>query len=195
MSHEARVERRPTLPSLLPRSLRGLLAVFLVLAAFMLANTAYLLINRLADALGWGFFAVGETSLPKLFQSMVLTHTGVGLLLAVLMLTFFSAHLPKVWKRRHRASVLSGILVVLVGLALVVTGLFILTAAASRDNRWAWWAHVICAALSHVGRAEGDGGDPSPPLPSATCRPGSLRAGIRRLHRTKSRARSGATVS
>ncbi|MEE9246092.1 MAG: hypothetical protein V3U63_07805, partial [Gemmatimonadota bacterium] len=62
MSHEARAERRPILPSLLPRSLRGLLAVALVLAAFMLANTAYLLINRLADALGWGFFAVGETS-------------------------------------------------------------------------------------------------------------------------------------
>lgn len=151
MSHEARAEQRPILPSLLPRTLRGLLAVALGLAAFMLANTFYLLINRLADALGWGFFAVGETSLPKLFQSMVLTHTGVGLLLALLMLAFFSAHLPKVWKRRHRASVLSGILYVLVGLTLVLTGLFILTAAASRDNRWAWWAHVICAALVVIG--------------------------------------------
>jgi tetratricopeptide (TPR) repeat protein len=151
MSHDARAERRPVLPSLLPRSLRALLAVALALAAFMLINTAYLLINRLADMLNWGFFAVGETSLPTLFQSMVLMHTGVGLLLAVLMVTFFSAHLPKVWKRRHRASVLSGILYVLAGLTLVVTGLFILTAAASRDNRWAWWAHVICAVLVGIG--------------------------------------------
>ena len=151
MSHDSRVERRPILPSLLSRSLRRLLAVALALAAFMLINTAYLLINRLADALDWGFFAVGETSLPALFQSMVLMHTGVGLLLAVLMLAFFGAHLPKVWKRRHRASVLSGILYVSAGLTLIVTGLFILTAAASRDNKWAWWAHVICAALVGVG--------------------------------------------
>ena len=151
MSHETRPQQRPILPSLLPRSLRALLAVILALAAFMLANTAYLLINRLADALGWGFFAVGETSLPKLFQSMVLTHTGVGLTLAALMLAFFSAHLPTVWKRRHSASVLSGLLFVLAGLTLVVTGLFILTAAASRDNRWAWWAHALCAALVVVG--------------------------------------------
>ena len=69
MSHEARAEQRPILPSLLPRTLRGLLAVALVLAAFMLANTAYLLINRLADALGWGFFAslafAADGGLPK----------------------------------------------------------------------------------------------------------------------------------
>jgi tetratricopeptide (TPR) repeat protein len=151
MSQEARDERRPNLPSLLPAGLRGLLAVALALAAFMLINTAYLLINRLADGLGWGFFAAGETSLPTLFQSMVLMHTAVGLLLAALMLAFFGAHLPKVWKRRHRASVLSGSLYLLAGTTLAVTGLFILTAAASRDNRWAWWAHVICAALVVIG--------------------------------------------
>ncbi|UCG76918.1 MAG: tetratricopeptide repeat protein [Gemmatimonadota bacterium] len=151
MSREARPEPRPTLPSLLTRSLRGLLAVALALAAFMLANTAYLLLNRLGDALGWGFFAVSDTSLPKLFQAMLLTHTGVGLLLVAAMLGFFGAHLPKVWKRRHRGSVLSGILFALAGLTLAVTGTFILTAAASRDNRWAWWAHVICAALAGLG--------------------------------------------
>lgn len=141
------------LPSILPRGLRRSLAVALALAAFMLANTLYLLANRLADALGWEFFAVGETTLPDLFQAMVLTHTGVGLLLALLLLGFFLTHLPIVWKRRHRASVLSGILFVTVGLTLVVTGLFILTAAASRDHRWAWWAHVAAAALIPIGYA------------------------------------------
>jgi hypothetical protein len=117
----------------------------------MLINTAYLLVNRLADGLGWGILAVGETSLPKLFQGMVLVHTAVGLLLTVLMLAFFGAHLPKVWKRRHTASVMSGSLYLLAGLTLAVTGLFILTAAASRDNAWAWWAHVVCAALVVIG--------------------------------------------
>jgi tetratricopeptide (TPR) repeat protein len=119
----------------------------------MLANTLYLLANRAADGLGWSFFAVGETSLPKLFQAMVLTHTGLGLLLASLALVFFSTHLSVVWKRRHRASILSGVGFVTVAIVLVVTGLFILTAAATRDHRWAWWIHVMCAALIPLGYA------------------------------------------
>jgi hypothetical protein len=82
---------------------------------------------------------------------MVLTHTGIGLLLATLMLIFFVAYLPKVWRRRHKSSIISGISFVALGLVLAVTGLFILTAAASRDNKWAWWAHVICVALIPLG--------------------------------------------
>jgi len=151
MKNDFQERPRQILPSLLSPSLKRLLTVALVLASFMLANTAYLLLNRLADALDWSFFAVGETSLPKLFQAMVLTHTGVGLLLAALMFAFAICHLPKVWKRHHKSSVISGALYVAIGVTLVVTGLFILTAAASRDNRWAWWAHVICAALAPTG--------------------------------------------
>ncbi len=141
------MSNRGRLRSLLPSWLRVLLATALVLAVFMVANAAYLLLNRLTDALDWTFFAVGETSLPKLFQAMVLTHTGVGLVLAVLMIAFAVTHLPKVWARRHTASIVTGALYVTVGLALTLTGLFVLTAAASRDNRWAWWTHVISAAL------------------------------------------------
>ncbi len=135
------------LRSILPGPLRVWLAIAVGLSVFMLANTLYLVANRLADLAGWEFFAVGETSLPVLFQAMVLTHTGVGLLLASLMLGFLIAHLPTVWKRRHRASIASGVAMALVGATLVVTGLFILTAAASRDHRWAWWAHVAAAVL------------------------------------------------
>ncbi|MFQ5678964.1 MAG: tetratricopeptide repeat protein [Gemmatimonadota bacterium] len=151
MSQGSRHRRDETLPSVLPPGLRGLLSVALALAAFMLGNTLYLLLNRLAEAIGWSLFAVGETSLPKLFQAMVLTHTGVGLLLALLMLGFFLTHLPVVWKRRHAASVATGAVFVGAGLTLAVTGLFILTAAASQANRWAWWAHVLAAALVPVG--------------------------------------------
>ncbi|MCH7473400.1 MAG: hypothetical protein IIA27_01910, partial [Gemmatimonadetes bacterium] len=142
---------RHALPSVLPAALRRLLVATLALALFMVANTLYLLLNRLADTLDWTVFAVGETSLPTLFQSMVLTHTGIGLLLAALMVAFAVLHLPRVWKRRHRASVVSGILYVAVGLTLVATGLFILTAAASRDHSWAWWTHVATAVLAPTG--------------------------------------------
>ncbi|MFQ5691054.1 MAG: tetratricopeptide repeat protein [Gemmatimonadota bacterium] len=135
----------------MPRGLRALLAVALGLAAFMLANTAYLLVNRLAGALGWSSFTGGDTSLPELLQAMILTHTGIGLLLALFMLVFLGLHLPRVWKRRHRASIVSGLAYAVAGSGLVVTGLFILTEAASRDHRWVWWAHVISAALIPAG--------------------------------------------
>lgn len=142
---------KPILPSLLPRPLKWLLRTVLVLAGFMLANTLYLVANRLADLLDWRFFAAGETSLPRLFQAMILSHTGVGILLAVLFIAFAAAHLSKVWVRQHKSSVVSGLLFLTGGLSLLITGLFILTDAASQDNRWAWWAHVVCAALLPVG--------------------------------------------
>lgn len=151
MSQPIPSRSRSPLPSLLAPWQRGLLIVGVALAAFMLANTVYLLLNRFADAVGWRFFAVGETDLPALFQAMVLTHTGIGLLLALVMLAFSLVHLPTVWKRRHRESVVSGVFFVGTGLVLVVSGLFILTAAASEANRWAWWAHVAAAALVPVG--------------------------------------------
>ena len=105
-----------------------------MLAVFMLANTLYLSLNRLADALGWDFFAVGETSIPALFQTMILSHTGVGLLLTALMLIFGFGHLPKVWRHYKKPGGISGIAYMLLGVVLTITGLFILTASASRES-------------------------------------------------------------
>ena len=116
----------------------------------MLANTIYLLCNRLSDAMGWRLFADVDVALPKLFQAMVLSHTGIGLLTALSMLFFAVLHLPKVWRRRRRSSVLTGIAFTASGLVLTVTGFFVLTAAASRENAWAWWMHIVCAAMVPV---------------------------------------------
>ncbi len=118
-----------------------------MLAAFMLANALYLLLNRWVDMAGWNISRLGENALSRFFQVLVLAHTGVGLLLAVLLVVFLLMHLPVVWKRHHRSSVVSGLLFSSVGTVLVVTGLFILTEAASRDNKWAWWIHVACAVF------------------------------------------------
>ena len=81
------------LPSILSPTLKWFFYILLILAAFMLANTLYLLIYRFAEILDLGIFAVGETSLPKLFQFMVLTHTGVGILITIVLVTFVIAHL------------------------------------------------------------------------------------------------------
>ena len=133
------------------KNLKILLYISLGLAIFMLANSLYLMLNRLADKADLSFFAAGETSIPMLLQTMVLSHTGIGILLVILMLAFGLLHLPKVWRMYQLKSGLSGIAFMIVGLVLGVTGLFILTSAASRDNSWAWWTHVICAFLAPAG--------------------------------------------
>ncbi len=142
MTEPAESPRRPRLPSLLPKWLKRSLSVLLVGSAFMLADTVYLVLVRLADAVGLAPFALGAATLPRFYQVMLLGHTGVGLVLAALMLGFLVAHLPAVWRRYHAGAVWTGVPYALLGALLVVSGLFILSAAASRENRWAWWLHV-----------------------------------------------------
>lgn len=144
---------RPAGRSLLNRWQRGWLVFGLALAAFMLANTVYLLVYHMADLLGWRMFATSELAISRVYQVMVLSHTGVGLLMAALLGVFFVWHLPTVWRRMRTRTLLSGVLLVAGGGVLTVTGLFILTAANSRDNAWAWYTHVVCAALAVAGYA------------------------------------------
>ena len=133
------------------KRLKLLLNISIGLSVFVLANTAYLLLNRAADGLGIDFFSAGNTSIPALFQAMVLSHTAAGSLLVVLMLLFGFLHLPRVWRMYRKESGLSGTGFMVIGAVLGITGLFILTSAASRENDWAWWTHVVCGILAPVG--------------------------------------------
>jgi tetratricopeptide (TPR) repeat protein len=139
------------LPSLLRPWQRRLLTAGLVVAGFVLANTLYLLVIRLTEAVRGGEEAAVYASLSLLLQTMVLGHTAAGSLLVLILLPFVIAHLPVVWARRHRESVISGMMALAAGVLLVVTGLFILTAAASEANRWAWWLHVVSAGVLPAG--------------------------------------------
>ena len=133
------------------KNLRIVLLIAVILTVFMLANTLYLVLNRFAGLADLEFFAAGKTSIPTLFQVMVLSHTGVGIIVVALMLVFGIMHLPRVWKMLHKTSVISGIGYLIIGLLLGITGLFILTSSASRENNWAWWTHVICAIGAPTG--------------------------------------------
>ena len=133
-------------PSRLNAAQKRLLQVVVGMSVFMLADTLYLLINRLADTLRIGYFAVTETSLPKFYQGMVLSHTGVGLVLLVVAVGFVIWHLPAVWRRNKTQAIYTGALTLALSLVLGVTGLFILSAANSRENAWAFWAHMAAAA-------------------------------------------------
>ncbi|WP_111709928.1 tetratricopeptide repeat protein [Lutibacter citreus] len=130
------------------KKLKIVLWIAIVLSIFMFSNTFYLLIIRLADFIKQTYYPLSNVSISDVFQTMILSHTAVGIVLVVIMLVFGFMHLPRVWKMYRHKSGLSGIAYMLIGLTLGVTGLFILTSAASRDNNWAWWLHVICAILA-----------------------------------------------
>ncbi|MFA6111554.1 MAG: tetratricopeptide repeat protein [Candidatus Latescibacterota bacterium] len=134
-------------PSRLSIAQRRALLVVLGLGLFMLADTLYLLVNRLAAAIGLDWFAVNDLSLPRFYQILVLSHTGVGLTLVALATGFVAWHLPTVWRWHRRRAIATGIATLALGLALAVTGLLIVSAASNRDNPWAYWGHVAAAAV------------------------------------------------
>lgn len=134
-------------PSRLSAVQQRTLLVVVILGVFMVADTLYLLTNRLADALDLDYFAVTAISLPKFYQGMVLSHTGVGLLLVALALGFVVWHLPTVWRTSRKRAIYTGIATLALGLALAVSGLFILSAASNRGNPVAYWSHVGAAVL------------------------------------------------
>ena len=143
----SKAQPRPRLPSLLPGWLRRLLAGAIVVAGFLLADTVYLLLVRFASGVGLTPFALGADTLPRFYQFMLLAHTGVGIALVGVMIVFLVAHLPTVWRRYHAASAWSGGAYAVLGITLLVTGLFILSAAATRENQWAWWTHVVASSV------------------------------------------------
>ena len=151
MKKRIRIAARRELPTLLPPGLRRLLSIALALAGFMVADTIYLVLVRLADRVGLEPFALGVSNLPRIYQALLLAHTGAGLLLAALMAAFLVAHLPKVWPRYHAGAVWTGASYAAFGLTLAASGLFITSAAASEGNNRAWWLHCGMAVLAVAG--------------------------------------------
>ena len=136
--------------SLLSKYQRAWLTVALALAALLLANTFYLLAHRAPAVLPGGpaeHIGDGSFVITKLFQAMVLSHTGLGFVVVTMLLLFATWHLPKVWKRHRRQTILSGLLFVSVGAVLAISGPFIMKASASREHSWVWWMHVLAGAI------------------------------------------------
>jgi len=139
--------------SLLSRAQRLWLTIALALAALLLANTLYLLTNRLFSSLpgeSAASLADGIQTISHFFQIMVLSHTGLGFIVVGLFVVFAIWHLPKVWRRHRRRAVISGVSFATAGAVLAVTGPFIMQAAASREHTWVWWTHVIAAVIVPV---------------------------------------------
>ncbi len=134
--------------SILTRGQRRLLGAVVALGVLAVANTLYLLANRLAGWVGRPFLGEDALALPRFYQAMVLSHTGVGLLLVAGAVAFASWHLGRALRRRAPLSVALGALLVSSGIALAVTGLFIVTAANNRAHRGVFYAHVALGAVA-----------------------------------------------
>ena len=138
----ARGER--ALPSLLSPGLRLVLAGLVLLAALVFADSLYLVAVRLFELGGVGAEGSGAAT-SLFFQTALLGHSVLGTVFVVIVALFVGLHLPRVWKRRDRRSIGSGVATLAVALGLLLTGLFILTEAATRQHRWVWWLHVAAA--------------------------------------------------
>lgn len=132
---------RRGLPSLLTAPLRAFLAVVVGLAVLVFADTLYLVGVRLLELVGLEIGGPGAAS-SLFFQTALLGHSVIGTLFVALVGLFVAFHLPKVWRRRHASSIVSGLLTLVVCAGLLLTGLFVLTEAATRQHRWVWWLHV-----------------------------------------------------
>ena len=111
---------------LTPLQQRALIVV-VSLGIFMIADTLYLLVNRLGELLEIGYFAATAVSLPKFYQGMVLSHTAVGLILVLIAMLFVLWHLPAVWRKSRKRAILTGLFTVIHGLSTVTKYLILLS--------------------------------------------------------------------
>jgi hypothetical protein len=128
--------------SLLTRGQRRLLAVVLAGAVLMLADSAWLVLA--GRALG-----VGDDPkwLPLTYQAALVLHVAGGALLFVPTVAFALWHLRRALRGRAPATVPTGIAVLALAAFLFLSGFFILSAANSRQNQWAFVGHQVAAAL------------------------------------------------
>lgn len=136
---------RRDLPSLLTAPLRAFLAAVVGLAVLVFADTLYLVGVRLLELIGLDVTGPGAAS-SLFFQVALLGHSVVGTLFVGLVVVFVGLHLRKVWRRRDTSPMISGLSTLAVCVGLLLTGLFVLTEAATRQHRWVWWLHVVGAA-------------------------------------------------
>jgi len=133
---------KPHRLKLLSTSQIRLLALVIGGATFMVANSVYL-------ALAAHVAGVGDdpNRLPVAYQAMLALHILVGIVVFLPAVVFAVWHLKKALLRKSKGTVPSGIAVLLSMTILFVTGFFILTAANTRDNAWAFIAHQVFALL------------------------------------------------
>src|SRR5262245_54347509 len=122
--------------TILTRGQRRLHVVLLCLAIFMTGNAAFLFVARLASPSQASVF-------PAFYQSSLVAHVLVGVLVLVPMAWFVIWHLHRAMAMHNRRAVWTGVIVTTAAFALLFTGLFLFRKANSAENRWAFLSHQV----------------------------------------------------
>ena len=129
------------------RQQRTLLAV-VALGVFMVADTLYLLTNRLADALGFRLLRrhrhFPAQVLPRHGAVAYGRRSGAG---RYWRWALWLGIYRRFGARAASGAILTGIATLTLGIVLAISGLFILSAASNRGNPVAYWSHVAAAVL------------------------------------------------
>ena len=135
---------RTRLRLLTPRQRKVFTAAFLF-TSLMTGNAIYL-------ALASHGLGVGRDPeiLPFTYQIMLVAHLVGGLVAFAVVIAFIGVHMPRMIRSRRRFTRTSGFSLAGVWLVLLLSGLFILSEANSRENMWIFVAHQI-GALALVG--------------------------------------------
>ena len=162
---------RAQLTSLTPLQRRWFTVAF-ISAAVTVINALYLVFaGHVLD--------VGQDPevLPVTYQLMLVVHICGGIVAFLAALAFVAVHLPRMIRNRRPYMRLSGLTMPALWVALMASGLFILTAANSRENHWMFVSHQIAAVLLLAGFLAHRYLSRDPPTTSGTVR-ASILAGI-----------------
>ena len=118
-----------------------------IVVLLLCGNTLFLLARRLW--LGCEIGGLDRCSISKFYQSMVLTHSGLGIAMAVLLVVFLVYHLARSWSlaQRRKASLITGILVIAVTGFLFASGLYFMLEAKTRSVMWLYYGHIGAAII------------------------------------------------
>ncbi|MDF1798710.1 MAG: tetratricopeptide repeat protein [Planctomycetota bacterium] len=123
----------------------GIYRVLLLVGVLILANSLYLF-----GYTAWQDATNSRAILLASYQWNLLGHFGVGILFVVLAVGYGLAHLREVLRRARPVTVTGGVLALLACLALLVTGLALLSIGNSESNRWVFHVHRVAGLVGLV---------------------------------------------
>ncbi|MGB0904352.1 MAG: hypothetical protein ACPGVJ_05595, partial [Mangrovicoccus sp.] len=126
------------------RWLHGLFALTFLLIT---ANTLFLLARRYV--VGCALNDYDGCAVSIFYQSMVLSHSGIGLLMSLALAGFVALHIARNWKlATRRAAVLSsGLAVLSLLIFLLISGTYFLFRAKTDATMWLFYSHMGAAAV------------------------------------------------
>jgi len=110
-------------------------------------NTLFLLARRFW--LGCEIGGVARCSISPFYQSMVLTHSAIGIVMSALLVAFLVFHLRSSWSlgKERLAKLITGLLVIGVTTFLLVSGLYFMLEAKTKSMMWLYYSHIGAAVI------------------------------------------------